>query len=99
MKKTSEQIEQEKYELRIISRELQREEALEALKKKHLISGTIEEQKMTVLEKSEALEMEAEDQVEDPIEDTVKDPVEDPIVEEEHANTIRDTQQSEEGLA
>jgi len=75
MKKTPEQIEQEKYELRIISRDIQREESVEALKRKHLVSGTLEEQKAIVSEKSEALEVELE----------------------EHANTIRDTQQSEEG--
>lgn len=96
MKKTPEQIEQEKYELRIISRELQREEAIEALKKKHLVSGTIEEQKQTVLLKAEALE--TEDQVEDPIEDTVLDPVEDPVIEK-NANDILDPKPAEEGIA
>lgn len=96
MKKTPEQIEQEKYELRIISRELQREEAIEALKKKHLVSGTIEEQKEIVTRKTEALE--TEDQVEDPIEDTVSDPVEDPVIEN-NANDILDQQPAEEGIA
>lgn len=96
MKKTPEQIEQEKYELRIINRELQREENIEALKKKHLVSGTIEEQKQTVLLKAEALE--TEDQVEDQIEDTVLDPVEDPVIEE-NANDILDPQPAEEGIA
>lgn len=96
MSKTPEQIEQEKYELRIINRELQREEAIEALKQKHLVSGTIEEQKQIVMLKAEALE--TEDQVEDPIEDTVSDPVEDPVIEN-NANDILDQQPAEEGIA
>lgn len=58
MNKTPEQLEQEKYELRIINGELERQEAIEELKKKHLISGTISEQKETVAEKSAAVEVE-----------------------------------------
>lgn len=56
--KTIEQLEQERYELRIISAELQRQESFELLKQKHFVSGSIEEQKQTVSEKSEAIEVE-----------------------------------------
>jgi len=58
MNKTAEQLEQERYELRIINGELERQEAIEELKKKHMISGTIAEQKATVAEKRDAVEVE-----------------------------------------
>ena len=68
MNKSNEQLEQERYELRIISAELQRQESIEELKKKHFVSGSIEEQKQTVTEKSEAVEVEIALRVETPVE-------------------------------
>lgn len=90
--KTPQQIEEEKYELRIINRDLQREQEVERLKKKHLISGTIKEQKQQVREKR--LELNDPD-VEDIVEEVV--PVVEPeVIVEENANNIPDPQPTEE---
>lgn len=48
--------EEERYELRQIQKSIEREERLEALKTKHAIVGTREEQKALVEQKKEAIE-------------------------------------------
>lgn len=92
MPKTPQEIEEEKYELRIINKDLQREQEVERLKKKHLISGTIKEQKRLVREKR--LELNDPD-VED-IEEEVVPVVEPEVIVEENANNILDPQPKEE---
>lgn len=102
MPKTPQQIEQEQYELRIINKDLQREQEVERLKKKHLISGTIKEQKQLV--RAKRLELDDPD-IED-IEEIVVPVVEpevivEPVIEpevivEENANNLLDPQPTEE---
>ena len=93
MPKTPQQIEEEKYELRIINRDLQREQEVERLKKKHLISGTIKEQKQQV--RAKRLELNDPD-VEDIEEEIVVPVVEPEVIVEENANNILDPQPTEE---
>ena len=92
MPKTPQEIEEEKYELRIINKDLQREQEVERLKKKHLISGTIKEQKQQV--RAKRLELNDPD-VEDTAEEVV--PVVEPeVIVEENANNLLDPQPTEE---
>lgn len=90
--KTPQQLEEEKYELRIINRDLQREQEVERLKKKHLISGTIKEQKQLV--RAKRLELNDPD-VED-IEEIVVPVVEPEVIVEENANNLLDPKPTEE---
>ncbi|MFK5165204.1 hypothetical protein, partial [Propionibacterium freudenreichii] len=52
--------EQEKAELRQIEKEIEREESVKALKVKHGITGTLEEQKEKIEEKKEEILYESE---------------------------------------
>lgn len=54
--------EQEKAELRQIEKEIERDESVKALKLKHGITGTLEEQKEKIEEKKEEIFYETENQ-------------------------------------
>lgn len=93
------QIEQEKYELRIISRDLQREQLVENLKEKYMISGTIKEQKQQVRAKRRELNDETIQEEDDDIQPVTPEVVvvpDAPVVEPENADTILDPQSTEE---
>ena len=93
------QIEQEKYELRIISRDLQREQIVEKLKNKHNISGTIREQKQQVRAKRRELNDDTIQEEDDDVQPVTPEVVvvpDAPVVDPENANVIPDPQPPEE---
>lgn len=82
--KTPQEIEQEKYELRIINRDIERQQSVDDLKKKHLISGTLDEQKLIVKEKEDCLEKGTEysDRFKEEIkEEKIVEPIIEPVIE------------------